>query len=210
MGDLLASIKDNRELFMPECNNIMQSLIALQGQIHSEDTLHRAIFAAYENVVEVLKGDFAVYSDAIFTGVYEAAARRIDVQIIDEMETQKQQDTSSHKYVKVKLDLKIDGIKNIVLNTDTFDQKVQATALLSALTENMGVAFGKYIDYMFPLIEELIVIKNSKEMRGNMIDCCKFMVLDGSSPEHSHAVLTRTYPLLKKALVEAIRAKDHS
>lgn len=74
----------------------------------------------------------------------------------------------------------------------------------------MGVAFGKYVDYMFPLIEELIIIKNSKEMRGNMIDCCKFMVLDGSSPEHSHSILARTYPLLKKALVEAIRAKDHS
>jgi hypothetical protein len=40
------------------------------------------------------------------------------------METQKQQETSGHKYVKVKLDLKIDGVKNIVLNTDTFEQKV--------------------------------------------------------------------------------------
>jgi hypothetical protein len=68
---------------MPECSNIMNSLIGLQGQIHPEDTLHRAIFAAYQNVVEVLKTDFAAYSDAIFTGVYEAAARRIDVQIID-------------------------------------------------------------------------------------------------------------------------------
>jgi hypothetical protein len=47
MGDLLASIKENRELFVPECNNIMQSLISLQSQIDKEDTLHRAIFTAY-------------------------------------------------------------------------------------------------------------------------------------------------------------------
>lgn len=47
MGDLLASIKDNRELFVSECNNIMQSLIALQAQIDREDNLHRAIFTAY-------------------------------------------------------------------------------------------------------------------------------------------------------------------
>ena len=117
------------------------------------------------------------------------------MQIIDEMETQKQQETAGHKYVKVKLDLKIDGVKNIVLNTDTFEQKVQATALLSAMTEHMGTAFAKYVEYMFPLIEELIILKNSKEMRGNMIDCCKFMVLAGATPEQSHAVLTRTYPL---------------
>jgi hypothetical protein len=60
------------------------------------------------------------------------------------METQKQQDTANHKYVKVKLDLKIDGIKNIVLNTDTFEQKVEATNLLSAMAENMGGNFMKY------------------------------------------------------------------
>jgi hypothetical protein len=29
MGDLLSSIKDNKELFTPECTNIMQSLIVL-------------------------------------------------------------------------------------------------------------------------------------------------------------------------------------
>jgi len=29
MGDLLSSIKDNKELFVPECTNIMQSLIVL-------------------------------------------------------------------------------------------------------------------------------------------------------------------------------------
>lgn len=43
--------------------------------------------------------------------------RRVDIQIIDEMETQKQQNTKDHKYVKIKLDLKIDGVKNLVLNT---------------------------------------------------------------------------------------------
>jgi hypothetical protein len=46
------------------------------------------------------------------------------VQIIDEMETQKQQNTKGHKYVKIKLDLKIDGVKNLVLNTETFEQKI--------------------------------------------------------------------------------------
>lgn len=38
-----------------------------------------------------------------------------------------------HNYAKLKLDLKIDGIKNIVLNTDTFSQKIEGTNLLSAM-----------------------------------------------------------------------------
>lgn len=83
MGDLLASVKDNKELFVPECDNIMRSLITLQSQIDNEDILHRAIFKAYENIVEVLGKEFIVYSDAIFTQVYEAAVRKIDVHIYD-------------------------------------------------------------------------------------------------------------------------------
>jgi hypothetical protein len=102
--------------------------------------------------------------------------------------------------VKVKLDLKIDGIKNIVLNTDTFEQKVEATNLLSAMAENMGMNFMKYAEHMMPLIDELIMIKNSKEMRGNMIDCCKFMVQNGATMEQKNMILNRVYPMLKKAL----------
>jgi len=60
--------------------------------------------------------------------------RKIDIQIIDELETQKQQNTKDNKYVKIKLDLKLDGVKNLVLNTETFEQKVEATNLLSAMS----------------------------------------------------------------------------
>jgi hypothetical protein len=61
----------------------MQSLIGLQSQIDREDVLHRAIFTVYENVVEIIKGQFSAYSDFIFQIALEAAARKIDVQIID-------------------------------------------------------------------------------------------------------------------------------
>ena len=63
---------------------------------------------------------------------------------------------------------------------------------------------------MYPLIEQLITIKSSKEMRGNMIDCCKFMVLGGRTNEEKYNILAKVYMLLKNALSEAIRAKDHS
>lgn len=62
---------------------------------------------------------------------------------------------------------------------------------------------------MYPLIEELIILKNSKEMRGNMIDCCKFMIIAGRTLEEKNAIIVRFHPLLRKALGEAITAKDH-
>ena len=58
-----------------------------------------------------------------------------------------------HNYAKVKLDLKIDGIKNIVLNTDTFSQKIEATNLISAMAENMGSSFLKYAEHTIKIIK---------------------------------------------------------
>ena len=134
MGDLLSSIKENPELFNNECTVIMQSLMSLQGQIDREDVLNRAIMTVYENVVEVLKENFSIYSDFVFERAMEAAIRPVDVQIIDELDKEKEGKKGlMHNYAKLKLDLKIDGIKNIVLNTDTFSQKIQATNLISAM-----------------------------------------------------------------------------
>jgi hypothetical protein len=58
-----------------------------------------------------------------------------------------------HQYVKVKLDLKIDGVKSVVLNTDTFEQKVESTNLLAAMAENMGQHFVKYIEPLLPVVQ---------------------------------------------------------
>ena len=61
----------------------MQSLISLQGQIDKEDIMNRAIMAVYQNVVEVMKENFTIYSDYVFERAMEAALRPVDVQIID-------------------------------------------------------------------------------------------------------------------------------
>lgn len=100
-------------------------------------------------------------------------------------------------------------MKNLALNTDTFEQKLAASRLLSAMSEHMGQNFWKYVDRMMPVIEEVIYIKHSREMRGNMIDCCKFMVLDGRTPQEKALMLSKVYPHLCKSMADAIRVKDH-
>ncbi len=68
-----------------------------------------------------MKERFSIYSDFIFQRAYEAAIRPIDMQVIDELDKEKNTvKDPNHKFVKLKLDLKIDGVKNIVFNTDTF------------------------------------------------------------------------------------------
>lgn len=188
----------------------MESLMGLQSQLDKEDIMNRAVMAVYQNVVEVMKENFHIYSDFVFERAMDAALRPVDVQIIDELGKEKEGKKGlMHNYAKVKLDLKIDGIKNIVLNTDTFSQKIEGTNLLSAMAENMGPHFLKYAEHMIKIIKELILIKYSKEMRGNMVDCCKFLVSSGTNQEQKYAILSQIEGSLDSALEKAIKFRDH-
>lgn len=209
MGDILSSIKDT-EIFASECSNIMQSLMTLQSQIDSEDILNRAIMTVYENVVEVMKENFAMYSDFVFERAMTAALRPVDVQIVDELDKEKTGKKGlMHNFAKIKFDLKIDGIKNIVLNTDTFEQKVEASNLLSAMSEHMGSAYLKYAEHTVKIIKEIMHLKSSREIRGNMIDCCKFMVAAGTTQQQRYEILSQIEGCLSSALETAIKFKDN-
>ena len=73
----------------------------------------------------------------------------------------------------------------------------------------MGQTFLKYVEPTIKVIKELILIKNSKEMRGNMVDCCKFMVAAGANPEQKYVILSQIEESLNAALEMAIKFKDH-
>jgi len=46
-------------------------------------------------------------------------------------------------------------------------------------------------------------------MRGNMVDCCKFLVTAGTTPEQRFSILSQVEPCLNAALEMAIKFKDH-
>lgn len=73
----------------------------------------------------------------------------------------------------------------------------------------MGSSFLKYTENTIKIIKELILIKNSREIRGNMVDCCKFMVASGTTQEERYAILSQIEPSLSSALEMAIKCKDN-
>ncbi len=92
-----------------------------------------------------------------------AGARKVFSQILSEYETPKEEENKSmNRIVKVKLDLKIEGIKNIILNTDHLAQKIEASVLLACMAEFMGVNFVPYVEKTIPLVSELLVYKHSR------------------------------------------------
>lgn len=58
-----------------------------------------------------------------------------------------------NSYAAYKLDLKIDGVKSLVLNTDHLAQKIEATNLIVQMAEDMGHAFAPFIEKTIPTIK---------------------------------------------------------
>ena len=77
MGYLLASVKEQKELFEPDCKEIMESIIKMSQGLDKDDPLFRAIFVVYENVATCLKENFLIYSDYVFPQATGAALRKV-------------------------------------------------------------------------------------------------------------------------------------
>lgn len=94
--------------------------------MEADDPMHKAIYVVYENVVTSLKEKFSMYSDYIYEHVIQAANRKIELTIIQEGDVTKADNLkrNKHNYAAYKLDLKVDGVKSLVLNTDHLAQKI--------------------------------------------------------------------------------------
>lgn len=68
----------------------MKSLLEMQQSLPEDDIMHKSLFVVYENVSEVMKENFNVYSDQVFHYAYLAGARKVFSQILNEYETSKE------------------------------------------------------------------------------------------------------------------------
>ena len=96
-----------------------------------------------------------MYAQHIYPLVIKAANRKIEFTILEEGDVTKAENMkqSKHNYAAYKLDLKIDGVKNLVLNTDHLAQKIEATNLMSQMAEDMKHNFAPFIEQTLPTVK---------------------------------------------------------
>lgn len=186
----------------------------MSNKLDNDDPLHKAMFVVYENVVTSLKENFLMYSDFVFDKMIMAANRKIELTVIEEGDTSGKNTLDplkikKHNYAAYKFDMKVDGVKNIVLNTDHLAQKIEATNLMVQMAEDMGTAYSKYIEQTIPVVKELINYKHNKSIRSNMIETVKYMLLDCQSNDQKTLLLNYLYASLCDELAFVLRQKDH-
>jgi hypothetical protein len=164
IGFLLASVKVHPIIFEPDCKEVMETMMKMTLSLSPDDPMHKAIYVVYENVATSLKDKFALYAQHIYPHVLQSANRKIEFTIIEEGDVAKAENLkkNKHSYAAYKLDLKVDGIKNLVLNTDNLAQKIEASNLIVQMAEDMHTAFAPFIESTLPTMKELISYKHNK------------------------------------------------
>lgn len=133
---------------------------------------------------------------------------KVDYKMVDETETIPEGRQQS-KFVKLKVDLKLNGgIKNLILNTDTLERKIEASNLLVAMAENMGASFGPFVEKSLEAVTTHLNFKHSNHIRHNMEVMVKLLVGCCQSPEQKLFVLQRTMPGLLAELVNVLKLQN--
>lgn len=207
IGFLLTSIKDNQQMFASECQVIMESLLTMEDTLDVDDSLHSAMFKVYAQVASCLKQNF-VYANRIIDRMVHGIMAKVDYKMVDETETVPEGRQQS-KYIKLKVDMKLNGgIKNLILNTDTLERKIEGTNLLVALAENMGANFAPFVEKSMEPVVSHLSFKHSKHIRHNMQVMVKLLVGCCQTPEQRLFVLERTMPGLLNELVAVLKLQQ--
>jgi hypothetical protein len=207
IGFLLTSIKDNQQMFGSECQIIMESLLAMEDTLDVDDGLHSAMFKVYAQVAICLKVSF-IYAGRIIDRVIHGIMAKVDYKMVDETETVPEGKSSS-KFIKLKVDLKLNGgIKNLILNTDTLERKIEATNLLVSMAQNMGTNFGPFVEKSIEAVVSHVSFKHSNHIRHNMEVMVKLLVSCCQTAEQKLFVLQKTMPGLLSELINVIKLQQ--
>lgn len=207
IGFLLTSIKDNQQMFASECQIIMESLLAMEDTLDADDALHSAMFKVYAQVTSCLKQNF-MYAGRIIDRVVHGIMAKVDYKMVDETETVPEGRQQS-KFIKLKVDLKLNGgVKNLILNTDTLERKIEATNLLVSMAENMGVAFAPFVEKALEPVVTHLSFKHSKHIRHNMEVMVKLLVNCCQTTEQKLFVLKSTMPGLLSELTNVLKLQQ--
>lgn len=185
----------------------MESLLTMQQTLEQDDSLHSAMFKVYKNLVTIMKENFP-YCDRIINKVVQATGNKVDCRIVDEGET-KNIGKKINKFFNLKYDMGLDGgMKNIILNTDSLEQKLEGANLMVALASNMGMNFAPFIERSIDVVSSHLSFKHSKELRHNMIVMVKLMISACQNQQQRNFVLEKTMQGLMNEFTQVLKLKS--
>ena len=119
-----------------------------------------------------IKQDFKVFLPHIMPALLKDISRDIDLKIVDADLAAKNTDTGSTSMnVKIK---GMEGERQISLNTNALENKINAIGIVKNLAQNLGTGFFEYVESIAQLVaSELLAYQFSRQVRK---DSCKIII----------------------------------
>ena len=206
-------MKDKPEICKNDANDICKMIIQtmVEGNLVDSDPQITAIGDTLSHICVCLKDDFKPYLPMIIPQLLKDANKDIDFNMIDADDPGAGDADKEEGYASLQLKVRgLEGAKQITMNTNALEIKINAVQILKNLARNMGVHMFDFVEDIAKLcLEKLLsdkfahtLRKESAKLMRFLIDACK------EHPDKQKTLYIMTYVKLMEEIELKLKRKD--
>ena len=204
IGSIITSVADNedKEPFKANVLDITNHLAStLQNRLSDDDPQDEAIKDTLAQCAGFLGQEFTQFMPMLLDQLMMDAQLSLDFK----MESADMPSTTDNMEMKVKI--KGMGEQKVSMNTDALVRKTGAFAVLQKVSENMGQAFGPFVEPLLPIVSQHMSYEHSKGIRKLALKTFKNMLVAIGEPQNVQ-LLQQAMPMYIEQLNKALTRHD--
>lgn len=204
IGSIITSVSDNedKEPFKANVLEITQHLsTTLQARLSDDDPQDESIKDTLAQCAGFLGTEFVQFMPMLLDQLIVDAQLDLDFK----MESVDMPSTTENMEMKVKV--KGLGEQRVSMNTDALVRKTGAFAVLEKISDNMGVAFGPFVEPLLPIISSHMAYEHSRAIRKLSLKTFKSMLVAVGEPQNVQ-LLQQSMPMYVEQLTKALSRHD--
>lgn len=186
IGYILTSVKGKPEICKADAIEISKMIIEIlvNGNLSSSDPQLTSIPNTISQICTCLKEDFKEFLPVIVPALLRDADRDIDFKVRDADEFEQEEETEGAGRKTLNLKVKgVEGQKQVSMNTDALEVKINSVTILKNLARNLGVHFFEFVEDVAKLcLEKLINDPFAMTIRKESAKCMRFCI--GACADH--------------------------
>lgn len=184
--------------------------VLIKGNLTEADPQNESITNAVSQICICLKDDFKQFLPIFVPALLKDAQKDIDFKVkdADEFEGKQEEDDPNQAMIlKVK---GMEGAKQVSMNTNALESKINAMQIIKNLARNLGTAFFEYVEDVAKLcIEKLLNDPYSHTLRKESGKVMRFLIAACKDyPDKQKALFIMTYMKEMEELEKRIKRSE--
>jgi len=196
IGYILTSVKNTPEICRQDSIEVCQMLLEtlINGNLTEADPQNETITNAISQICVCLKDDFKQFLPLFVPALLKDANKDIDFKVKESDDLDGEEEDENGRAALVLKIKGMEGAKQVSMNTNALESKINAVTILKTLARNLGTSFYDWVDEVGKTCIPLINDQYSYALRRQSSKCMRFLIgACKEQPEKQKALFIMTY-----------------